>query len=82
MDSAFSMESHEFKEMVESVRSAFAARGDVKYGAIGKEKDSVVFRRSVFVVEDIKKGEAFTEENIHVIRSGYGVKPMYFFCQN
>ena len=78
VDSAFSMEPHEFMEMAESVRSAFAARGDVKYGAIGKEKDSVVFRRSVFAVDDVKKGEAFTEENIRVIRPGHGVKPKYY----
>ena len=78
VDSAFSMEPKEFKEMVDSVQGAFESRGNVEYGAIGKEKDSVVFRRSIFAVDDIKKGEVFSEGNIRTIRPGHGIKPKYY----
>ena len=75
VDSGFSLEPKEFLAMSEAVREAFLAKGCVQYGASGKEKDSVIFRRSIFAVKDIKKGEAFTSENIRVIRPGHGEKP-------
>lgn len=76
-DASFSMTPAEFKEMVERVRETEAALGKVKYGISKQEEASVVFRRSIFAVKDIKKGEAFTEENVRIIRPGYGVKPKY-----
>ena len=78
VDSAFSLEPSEFKEMAHAVRSAFEAKGEINYGVVGKEKNSLVFRRSIFTVKDIKEGEAFTEENIRVIRPGNGAKPKHF----
>ena len=78
VDSAFSMEPQEFREMVDSVQGAFESRGNVEYGAIGKEKDSVVFRRSIFAISEIKKGEIFSEKNIRIIRPGHGIKPKYY----
>jgi pseudaminic acid synthase len=74
-DSAFSMEPHEFKEMVQAVRQAEAALGVVTYDVSEKDKNR---RRSLFVVEDIKAGEVFTEQNIRSIRPGYGLHPKYY----
>jgi pseudaminic acid synthase len=73
-DSAFSMEPHEFKEMVQSVRQAEAALGKVTYQVSENDRNR---RRSLFVVKDIKAGEPFTDENIRSIRPGYGLHPKY-----
>lgn len=72
-DSSFSMEPEEFAAMVRDIRQAEKAIGCVRYGASEQEKDNVVFRKSIFVVKDIAQGEAFTEENVRVIRPGYGL---------
>ncbi|NQT33350.1 MAG: pseudaminic acid synthase [Candidatus Omnitrophica bacterium] len=76
-DSFFSAEPEELKELVCNVRSVEQALGKVSYGAGSKEKKSRVFRRSLFVVEDIKKGDIFTEDNIRSIRPAHGIKPKY-----
>lgn len=77
-DSSFSMEPEEFKEMVKNIRIAEKALGKMDFSLSDREKTSRVFRRSIFVVEDIKKGEKFTEENIKIIRPGYGINPKYY----
>jgi N-acetylneuraminate synthase len=76
-DSAFSLEPHEFRAMVEGVRAAERALGTVHYGLCGKDEASRVFRRSLFVVEDIEAGEPFTAENVRSIRPGYGLPPKF-----
>ena len=76
-DSAFSMEPDEFSEMVQKVRLAEKAMGSVTYELTEKEKSSKVFRRSLFAVQEIKTGEAFTKENIRSIRPGFGLPPKY-----
>lgn len=72
-DSAFSMEPAEFAEMVRAIRVAEVALGTVKYGAGEAEEKSKVFRRSLYVVSDIKAGEALTEKNVRAIRPGFGM---------
>lgn len=76
-DSKFSMTMDEFAQMVQDVKNAKAiARGPV-YDLTDGEKGSTVFRRSIFAVKDIAEGECFTEENLRVIRPGYGIAPKY-----
>ena len=77
-DSSFSMEPTEFKEMVQDIRQAETAIGEVRYGITKQEETNVVFKRSIFCVKDIKEGEIFTENNIRVIRPGYGLGPKYY----
>ncbi len=72
-DSAFSLEPHEFKVMVESIRITEKALGKVNYQVTEQEVASRVFRRSLFAVHDIEKGDLFTEENIRSIRPAYGL---------
>lgn len=74
-DSAFSTEPHEFRAMVDAVRSAEKALGGVSYELTEKEKVSRVFRRSLFVVRDMAAGEAFTPENVRSIRPANGLPP-------
>ena len=63
--------------MVEAVRTAEKALGAVSYGLTDKEKESKVFRRSLFVVRDMKAGELFSEGNVRSIRPGYGLPPKH-----
>ena len=72
-DGAFSLEPEEFRTMVEAVRVAEQALGKVNYEMSDKEQASRIFRRSLFVVEDVKKGEKFTRANVRSIRPGYGL---------
>jgi N-acetylneuraminate synthase len=74
-DSAFSLEPSEFKQMVETIRVTEKALGKVHYEVAQHEVASRVFRRSLFVVGDMKAGEVFTDENVRSIRPGYGLPP-------
>ncbi len=76
-DSAFSLEPHEFRAMVDAVRVTEKALGRVSYELTEKEQASKVFRRSLFAVRDIEKGEEFTSENVRSIRPGNGLPPKY-----
>jgi N-acetylneuraminate synthase len=76
-DSAFSLEPHEFREMVRAVRSAERALGAVGYGPTDSDRSGLAFRRSLFVVEDVRAGERFTERNVRSIRPGHGLHPRH-----
>jgi len=73
-DSAFSMEPEEFKQMVDNVRDVEKALGNLKYTVSDKDK---LKRRSLFVVENIRKGEIITDENVRSLRPGHGLSPRY-----
>lgn len=78
VDSAFSMEPAEMSGLVtESVR-AWQALGEITYGPSEKERESLSYRRSLYVVKDIQAGDLFTEENIKAIRPGFGLAPKYY----
>jgi N-acetylneuraminate synthase len=72
-DVAFSLEPAEFRAMVEAVRTAEQAVGRVQYGPTERELASRQFRRSLFVVKDVKKGEQFSAENVRSIRPAAGL---------
>jgi pseudaminic acid synthase len=72
-DSRFSLEPQEFKAMVAAVRTGEKALGEVHFGPTAAEKSSRMFRRSLFVVQDVKRDETFTPANVRSIRPGYGL---------
>lgn len=77
VDASFSLDPLEFKAMVQAVRTAEKALGAISYGAGSREKDSLAFRRSLFVVKDVKAGERFNLDNVRSIRPAYGLHPRY-----
>lgn len=77
-DSAFSLEPAEFKAMVAAVREAEQAMGTARMAPSPSEVNSRRFRRSLFVVEDVKQGELFTERNVRSIRPADGLHPRHF----
>jgi N-acetylneuraminate synthase len=72
-DAAFSIEPDELAALVRSLGNAAAACGGIHYGRSAAEETSLVFRRSLFVVEDVAAGEPFTRENVRAIRPGHGL---------
>lgn len=76
-DSAFSLEPKEFKAMVADIRVAEKALGQVCYEITEQEAKSKIFRRSLFVVKEMKAGETFTEESVRSIRPSSGMHPRY-----
>lgn len=77
-DATFSMNEQEFSEMVKAVRNAEKSIGKIDYTLTEKQIKSRDFSRSLYVVEDIKKGEIITEENVRSIRPGFGLHPKYY----
>jgi len=78
-DSSFSMEPEEFKEMVKLIRNIEKSIGVVSYELTEKDKKNREFSRSLFVVQDIRKGEKLTAKNVRSIRPGYGLAPKYYY---
>jgi len=78
VDSSFSMEPHEMKQLVEECHNIYKAIGEIKYGATEAEKKSLKFKRSIYIAEDMKAGDVFNEKNLQVVRPGYGLEPKYY----
>jgi pseudaminic acid synthase len=76
-DSAFSLEPDEFKTMVAAIRTAEKSLGETRYGPGKEEAKSLAYRRSLFVVRDVKAGERLTDENVRSIRPGGGLHPRH-----
>jgi N-acetylneuraminate synthase len=74
-DAEFSLEPHEFRQLVTECRNAWESLGDVHYDLVGSERGSLRFRRSLYAVKPIKAGEVLSRENIRCIRPGYGLLP-------
>ena len=77
VDSTFSMEPVEMAQLVVETERAWQALGQVSYGATEAEKKSLVFRRSLYVVQDLKAGDVLTKENVRAIRPGLGLPTKY-----
>jgi N-acetylneuraminate synthase len=77
-DASFSLEPKEFAELARSLRTTFAALGHVNYERTASEVGNVQFRRSIYVVRDMAAGEAFSPENIRIIRPGHGLEPKHY----
>lgn len=76
-DSFFSIDPSELKDLVQNIRIAQKAMGRVRYGLTTRERNNLIFRRSLFVISDIKKGDTFTEKNVRSIRPYNGLAPKY-----
>ena len=76
-DASFSLDEGEFKDMVDAVRLAEKALGQVSFELTEKQKQGRSFSRSLYVSKDIKKGEIFTEENLRSVRPGFGAHPKH-----
>jgi pseudaminic acid synthase len=77
-DAAFSLEAEELKALVRDIRDQEKALGNVSYDIGTREKENRVFKRSIFIVENMQKGEKFSRENIRIIRPGHGIEPRYY----
>ena len=78
VDSTFSMEPAEFRQLrIESDR-AWQSVGTVTYGGTVAEEKSRMFRRSLYIAQDMKAGEVLTRENLRIVRPGMGLPPKFF----
>jgi pseudaminic acid synthase len=77
-DASFSMNEQEFTDMVKAVREAEKAIGVINYNLTDKQRKGRDFCRSLYVVEDISKGDIITEKNVRSIRPGFGLHPKYY----
>jgi N-acetylneuraminate synthase len=78
VDAAFSLEPAEMRDLVIETERAWRAMGKILYGPLEEEKKSMIFRRSLYVAEDMKAGEVFTKDNLRALRPGEGLPPKYY----
>jgi pseudaminic acid synthase len=77
VDAAFSLEANELKMLVTESHSAALAGGDILYGGSDSEQDSKKYRRSIYLSQDLLKGEILTTQNTQIIRPGFGLAPKF-----
>lgn len=77
VDSTFSMEPEEMRQLVEETERAWQSLGQISYGSVKAEQRSLQFRRSLYIVRDLNAGDVLSEDNIRVIRPGHGLPPKY-----
>lgn len=78
VDSAFSLEPTELRSLVEESKRAWEAVGAVTYGPLPSEKNSLQFRRSLYVARDMRAGEVFNAQNLRAVRPGHGLDPRFY----
>ena len=77
LDSKFSLDKHEFHQMITSIRNAEKLLGKIDYSMTESKRKNRTSSRSLYVAENVKKGELFTDKNVRSIRPGYGIHPKY-----
>ena len=77
-DSEFSLEPDELKQLCQDTKTAWQSLGKAGYERKSAEEANVKFRRSIYAIKDIKKGEQFTKDNVQRIRPGFGLAPKYY----
>lgn len=78
VDSAFSLEPEEMKCLVTETERAWQSLGTISYGPSAKEQASLVYRRSLYIAQDMKAGDILTSKNLRIIRPGLGLPPKHF----
>jgi N-acetylneuraminate synthase len=78
VDAEFSMEPDEMRLLIVEAKRAWQAMGKVSYGLTEKERNSLKYRRSLYVVEDMEEGDTLTKKNLRAIRPGLGLPPKYY----
>ena len=78
VDAAFSLEPHEFSRLVSESARVRDAIGKINYGPVKNEKGAIKFRRSLYFVKDLQKGDVITKDHIRSLRPGDGISPKYF----
>lgn len=78
IDSSFSLEPNEMKQLVTETHRAFESLGKISYEVTSTERSSLQFKRSLYVTKDLKEGDILNKDNVRAIRPGYGLSPKYF----
>ena len=78
VDSAFSMEPEEMQQLVIETERAWTSWSEISYGITEAEKKSLMFRRSLYISQEMKKGDVLTPESLRTIRPGLGLAPKYY----
>jgi N-acetylneuraminate synthase len=78
VDSVFSIEPEEMKQLVIESERAWQALGRLSYGPGEQESKSLKFRRSLYICRDMAEGEVLTTDNLRIVRPGYGLEPKYY----
>ena len=78
VDSEFSLEPHEFGMMVKEIKTAWESLGSIHYGTTDDDRNNLKYRRSIYIAEDVKKGEVLNQKNLRCVRPGLGLPPKHY----